>query len=102
MVHERWSIYDIMYVQRMFVEVCNVCLWKYGSRRNGARRTPGVWSKITDRGSRDVDQRSRRHQKQTHTIGRHRLEHGMSSFSECSMTSFVKSFSDVIPYISRC
>ena len=40
--------------------------------------------------------------KSTHTIGRHRLEHGMSSFLECSMTSFVKSFSDVIPYISRC
>ena len=68
-------------------------------------RAPVVWSKITDRGSQDeVKTLIKGHGviKSTQTIWLHRLEHGMSSFSECSMTSSVMSFSDVIPYISRC
>ena len=51
------------------------------SHEDGAYRTPVVWSKITDRGSQDVKQRSRRYRKRTQTIWLHRLEHGMSSFS---------------------
>ena len=70
-------MYDITHVQRMFVEVCLTKKWSIGHLWCGQRlQTEEIKTLIKGHGVIES----------TQTIWLHRLEHEMSSFSECSMT----------------
>ena len=92
MVHERWGTYDITYVQRMFVEVCLTKKWSIGHLWCGQRlQTEEV--KTLSKGHGVIESTHKRY--------------GFIGWSmKCHLSRNaqwpVMSFSDVIPYISRC